>query len=137
MAARDRLLMLRIFILGDPTPPPTACSAISSSLVPMQKEKGGRQSQAGQSAAETRITAQRQDLTLRNMDLEPIFGLRAQPPTQKQTIHTFVQKSISNIDDYALGETGDVCSGLISITLSARAPRPRAGHGRAAPHSSG
>jgi hypothetical protein len=55
------------------------CSAIRSSVASIQKKRVDG-IQAGQSAAETRITAQRQDLTLRNIDLEPIFGLVAYRP---------------------------------------------------------
>ena len=39
------------------------------------EERGKRQLQAGQGAADIRITARGQDLTPRNMDLEPILDL--------------------------------------------------------------
>lgn len=45
------------------------------------REEGERRRQGGQSAADGRISARWQDLTLRNADLEPILGLRRTPPT--------------------------------------------------------
>jgi hypothetical protein len=51
--------------------------------------------QTGQSAAENRITAFMQNLTLRNADLEPILGLRAQPPIRNHRRQTLVLKSTS------------------------------------------
>ncbi len=57
--------------------------------------------QTGQSAAERRITAQVQDLTLRNKDLEPISGLVAYRPPRINLFHSGFEINFFFIRNYS------------------------------------